>query len=79
VFTARVHRPTAPDAHRGDAGAIEPVDQIGHHCEERVGIKVELRRCIESCTEGAVVLDDSRRQLGPADIDRNDVGHKGGG
>ncbi len=79
VLAARVHRPAAPDADGDRAGGVEPVDEVGERREERVGVEVELRRRVDACAERAVVADNSRRQLGAADVDRNDVGHKGGG
>jgi hypothetical protein len=79
VLAARIHRPTTAGADGHCAGRVEPVDEIRERREERVAVEIEARRRIESFAECAIVADDSRRQLGSADIDRNDVGHRGGG
>ena len=59
--------------------ASSAVDEVGQRREQRVGVDGERRRRVDSRDEGAVVAHHAGRELGAADVDRNDVGHKGGG
>ena len=79
VLAAGVHRAAAAHADRDRAGRVEPVDEIGHASRRARRRRHRAASARRHATRACRRRARSRRELGAADVDRNDVGHKGGG
>ena len=79
VLTVRIHRAAATDADPRHTRAVERVDELDQRAEQHFGVALARRGCVDPRGERAVVVHQTCRQLGAADVDRNDVGHGGRG